>query len=640
MLNAKLSDLLVATAPAGGELIYLVQGGNSRQLTLGAVGAGLLNDTGHTAALNTLGGGTRGKDIFADETTDDVYTSLTTAVWTSGTTRTMKERATDVYCILDAPGSPDPTGVSDSTTALVAMMAEGVDMLVTKGLWVCTQKLIVPDYVALRGQGRGYDYEHHTKIMFSGTVTREHAIAGVTSVTVANSETNANGAAYLADSSTRGDNYSSLALTSNFSSGIILGKASVLSDIGIFPALNGGLDDYTDSAITAMSDDIDVGIWARNADGFRISGVTCQGHWRKAGLLITSSDIGDGNTPSNEAGYVEHSRFSGFRGVAIRSPDTPGSNFGFGGLTFNRNKIQPLNHQSQHLATSDNLDTPFASPSFCMEISGGGNLPRGVNFTNNTFQGRDDGMIFFDDVQEVTLLGNYLESMNVKVSGAWLTDGEGSRIVGTSDSTGIKFLGNTSFSVDLHPWQTRDSSLSTSRYRTSATYAGVCNPATLYDDDYQMRYFSSTFGYRARSDSQAFVIWDEDGSEEYLRANPSGQIVGKLYNSGTVTIADDAAESIPAIKNGGMIAITCCGSTEDGNFPDPLRSGIVFYDVGTATFTATKFSAAAANFVAVNTDVTGTTGTDGNVTVGVIADNIRIENRQGGSQVFRYTFFS
>ncbi|NOV21641.1 hypothetical protein E5S70_37700 [Ensifer adhaerens] len=88
-----------------------------------------------------------------------------------------------------------------------------------------------------------------------------------------------------------------------------------------------------------------------------------------------------------------------------------------------------------------------------------------------------------------------------------------------------------------------------------------------------------------------------------------------------------------------MIAITCCGSTEDGNFPDPLRSGIDFYDVGTAAFSATKFSAAGANFVALKTDVTGTTGTDGNVTVGVIAGNIRIENRVGSTQVFRYTFF-
>jgi len=39
-----------------------------------------------------------------------------------------------------------------------------------------------------------------------------------------------------------------------------------------------------------------------------------------------------------------------------------------------------------------------------------------------------------------------------------------------------------------------------------------------------------------------------------------------------------------------------------------------------------------------NSDVTGTTGADGNVTIGIIAGNIRIENRIGGASMFRFTF--
>lgn len=54
-VNATLSDLIAATAPAGGELIYLVQGGNSRKLSLGTVGAGLLDDSTTSEALTTLG---------------------------------------------------------------------------------------------------------------------------------------------------------------------------------------------------------------------------------------------------------------------------------------------------------------------------------------------------------------------------------------------------------------------------------------------------------------------------------------------------------------------------------------------------------------------------------------------------------
>src|SRR5687767_1995121 len=53
-INSILSDLISAT-PAGGDLIYIVQGGNSRQATLGTVGALLLQDTGQTAARATIG---------------------------------------------------------------------------------------------------------------------------------------------------------------------------------------------------------------------------------------------------------------------------------------------------------------------------------------------------------------------------------------------------------------------------------------------------------------------------------------------------------------------------------------------------------------------------------------------------------
>lgn len=54
-INAKLEDITVASTPTGGELIYIVQGGNSRQLALGAVGAGLIVDTGETGARTLVG---------------------------------------------------------------------------------------------------------------------------------------------------------------------------------------------------------------------------------------------------------------------------------------------------------------------------------------------------------------------------------------------------------------------------------------------------------------------------------------------------------------------------------------------------------------------------------------------------------
>lgn len=63
MSNAKLSALTSA-AFAGGDLVYIVQGGNSRKATIGARAAALLDDTGETQALTTLGGTTVGRSLF------------------------------------------------------------------------------------------------------------------------------------------------------------------------------------------------------------------------------------------------------------------------------------------------------------------------------------------------------------------------------------------------------------------------------------------------------------------------------------------------------------------------------------------------------------------------------------------------
>lgn len=63
MANAKLSALTSASF-AGGDLIYLVQGGNARKATIGAQAAALLDDTGQTQALTTLGGTSVGRGVF------------------------------------------------------------------------------------------------------------------------------------------------------------------------------------------------------------------------------------------------------------------------------------------------------------------------------------------------------------------------------------------------------------------------------------------------------------------------------------------------------------------------------------------------------------------------------------------------
>lgn len=64
-ISSNLSDLIAATA-GNGDLIYIVQGGNSRKMTLGTVGAQLLADTGYTGALTSIGVTAFGRSLLDD----------------------------------------------------------------------------------------------------------------------------------------------------------------------------------------------------------------------------------------------------------------------------------------------------------------------------------------------------------------------------------------------------------------------------------------------------------------------------------------------------------------------------------------------------------------------------------------------
>lgn len=523
--------------------------------------------------------------------------------------------------------------VNDDTsafqTAIAAAVTSGLDVVVPAGSYRLTSTLVIPDGVVLKGVGRGYEFSHRTKLLFAGTGTKTYTITGATSTAVANPDV---GAPYLGDSGTRGNTYRTIDYTVPFSAAIILGKASALRNLGIYPNFDGVVGYLGTTG--GLSDEWDVGVWARNSDWWNVEDCNVIGHWRKSGILVSAHDIGDGKVPSNELGHAIRSHFQGFFGISIRTAETVvGNNWGFAGTDFVNCLVRGLWHQSGHLATSSQLTTPFTSPSGCLEISG--DVMRGIQFLNSTFIGRDDILAFFGKCSEIQFDGCYVEGKSTRVGGSFLANTEGGRMVATSDAIDVTFQGASLYVIDMSPNQTRDASLAGQRYPGAA---GVFNPSTSTDDDYMVRRFASYVGHRMRKSTDRFIYEGPDGSSQVI-IDALGHIQYKLASSGTVTIANGAAASIPAPKNGGMVAITCCGSTENGNFPDPLRSGIVFYDVGTAAFSATKFTAAAANFVAVNTDVTGATGVAGNVTVGVIAGNVRVENQAGSTQVFRYFFF-
>jgi hypothetical protein len=547
--------------------------------------------------------------------------------------RTIQSKMRETVSITDFGGLPGSGNAASNdaamTSAISWLSANGGELSFPAGDYYFTAGFIIPDGCGLRGLGGGYVFGYRTKLIFSGTGTKSYAIPGATATVIANPRA---GEAYLADSGTRGDNYSTLDLTANFSAAIVLGKGSSLEDMGIHPNLS-GVTGYAGSD-GAMSDEWDVGVYCRNADSWRMKNVSVAGHWRKAAKLLSHLDIGDGQIPSSQFGQAEHCWFQGYRGLAIRTAETDiGSGFGFAGTDYVNCVFRSLNHQSIHLATSSALDVPFASPSGCREISGF--YVRGVQFLNCTDIGRDDICAIFDQAREILHLGCYQEGQNVRVSGPFLPNGTGISMVATANAVNIDFSSNTKFGVDFTPYQARDGSLSGQRY----TAAGVYNPLTANDDDYSEQKFASQTGPRLRSTAQGWRVLAADDSVP-LQVDAFGNTVASRFGSGlTESVADDTAVSVVPPKNGGVMAITFTGGSENSGFPSGAHSGLIFYDVGAGSPEIAKW-AGGPSFDVVGTDVTGTTGTDGRVTIGIIAGNIRIENRQGGASPLRYTFLA
>lgn len=133
-------------------------------------------------------------------------------------------------------------------------------------------------------------------------------------------------------------------------------------------------------------------------------------------------------------------------------------------------------------------------------------------------------------------------------------------------------------------------------------------------------------------------------STERMRITSTGEVdisSGLLELNGNdiggtqVTIADDAVASITPPRTGGFMFVTSAGNTD---YPKVNESGLLFYDVGASLYIyETPLSIGSALDVSTS-DVTGTTGTDGNITVAVQSGVIKIENRRGFSENFQVTF--
>ncbi|MDR4936070.1 tail fiber domain-containing protein [Rossellomorea marisflavi] len=406
-------------------------------------------------------------------------------------------------------------GLTDDTEAIRQALEEGAGgTVLIPAVSIITDTIVVPPFTKLMGTGGGYNRDHSSLLIAKGSGAKAHSIPGATATVVANPS---KGAPYLSDSDSRGDEYKTLDLSVPFSAAIILSEGSAIENVGVIPYFD-GVDGYkgTDGR---LSDDWDVGVWARNSDKVSMTNAIVEGHWRRAGLLVSSHNLGDGKVPANELGQFQNCSFSGFRGVAIRNPnsDTGSTNYGFGGTDFINCYIKSLDHQSRHLATSSFLDTPFQSPSTALEIDG--TVVRGVQFTNCTFMGRDDLNMILGKSSETMFIGSYHESKSIKVAGAWLNPSVGSRVVATSDSVALRFIGSSKYGVDFSPYYRKEPSVE--RYGGT----GAFNPSTCQNDEETYPMFSTSSGMRLSNTQNSWKIWDAD-FKELFKYSPGVMTIG------------------------------------------------------------------------------------------------------------------
>lgn len=73
---------------------------------------------------------------ISNEDGDSLYNTIRSAVWSEGSYRTLKERATTTFCILDGDGGADPTGANDSTKAIRQAVQSGLRVEIPRGTFV------------------------------------------------------------------------------------------------------------------------------------------------------------------------------------------------------------------------------------------------------------------------------------------------------------------------------------------------------------------------------------------------------------------------------------------------------------------------------------------------------------------------
>ena len=111
---------------------------------------------------------------------------------------------------------------------------------------------------------------------------------------------------------------------------------------------------------------------------------------------------------------------------------------------------------------------------------------------------------------------------------------------------------------------------------------------------------------------------------------------GSIIGGEQVVIADDAVATITPPRTGGFAMVTVGGNND---FPNKFASLQIYFDVGPSLDIEAIWQASTGAVSAVSTsDVTGTTGWDGGITIAAQTGVLKIENRLDGSKTVQVTF--
>lgn len=520
-------------------------------------------------------------------------------------------------------------GIHDDTIAIQAVIDYGKEVYLPKGDYKVTKTLLITttaQKISGAGMGFGYgrpnfvftDFQPITRMIGEGTFAKRIM--------------------------TRRKHRSSAASPKDDMMSTIIDVEAdgvSISDLSLW--LNA---DYSDATPGNYGDDISIGLFVGCRPAFKLRDVGVFGHFRKAGIYldVTRSlqlpeltDLDGNSLPEGSSG----GSFAGGDGTVLNNP------FVYGALGPALAVLGAIHTGSAYYdeAAGAITDARGASGFSDFEVFGGrfysaqhrsGRRTRnptgyGAALARANMEAEDDffpASLYIDgwaaNPGSTTHGVGALRNMNFY--GTRFTSCEAFRIrLGTCDQ--IKFLGTAWIEGGDFP-------------STAASWKD-----TLGVDINPNDYTNVTYGHIATHQTKTGQVVAQDvvgglnqswvfDYQRFLATDSNGRTRARSYDSGQVAIADDSAATIIPPAKGGWMSVTLGPDTAG---PQRVRSGMVFYDVGSSLDIGAFNNGA--NFVVSTSDVTGTTGVDGNVTVAVQAGVIKIENRAGGSAVFRYTFF-